>query len=432
MVDEETHDVSAAPAGAPPNRDSRRDPGVIEGEMAARATGEREPPPSAPTPPESAAQPRPPPAAEAPRSGFRGVLAGALAGLIVSALAIGGFYSLLAPGADVDESANRLAEFEAKTERANAALEAEVKRESAALASLDKRMGALEASAGTSDLAELGKRVAALEAASAENAPKAAAAVQAAQQAAQGDQQLATQLKDLRADIDAARGEIPGFAARLVKLEAGAPKVGDADLAALAGRLDKIEAALAAPKSETRVTAEKPTPADNASAIAIVAGAIEDMLAAGARFGTEVAALQRLGVDTAQLSALQAVAGGAPTGVALAASFEAVAAQVAAAATPAETGGALDRLLAHLRGLVRVHVLSESAGDSPEAIVSRIEAECRRGDIAGALAVFDKLPAAARQAAGDWPVKARARQAADAALQSIREAAVGRLAGARP
>ena len=131
--------------------------------------------------------------------------------------------------------------------------------------SLDKRMGALEASAGTSDLAELGKRVAALEAASAENAPKAAAAVQAAQQAAQGDQQLATQLKDLRADIDAARGEIPGSAARLVKLEAGAPKVGDADLAALAGRLDKIEAALAAPKSETRVTAEKPTPADNAS-----------------------------------------------------------------------------------------------------------------------------------------------------------------------
>jgi hypothetical protein len=80
-----------------------------------------------------------------------------------------------------------------------------------------------------------------------------------------------------------------------------------------------------------------------------------------------------------------------------------------------------------------VHVLGEFAGDDPEAIVSRIGAECRRGDLAGAVAAFDKLPAAARQAAGDWPVKARARQAADAALQSIREAAVGRLAGgARP
>jgi hypothetical protein len=429
MVDEEAHDVSAAPAGAPPNRDSRRDPGIIEGEMTARATGEREPPASAPTPPESAVQPRPTPAAEAPRSGFRGVLAGALAGLIVSALAIGGFYSLLAPGADVDESANRLAEFEAQTERANTALDAEIKRESAALAGLDKRMSALETSAGTSDLAELGKRVAALEAASAENAPKAAVAVHAAEQAAQGDQQLATQLKDLRADIDAARSEIPGFAARLAKLEAGAPKVGDADLAALAGRLDKIEAALAAPKSETRVAAEKPAPADSASAIAIIAGAIEDKLADGAPFGTEVAALQRLGVDTAQLAALQAVAGGAPTGGALAAAFDAVAPQVLAAAAPAESGGVLDRLLAHIHGLVRVHVLSESAGDDPEALISRIEAACRRGDIAGALAAFDKLPAAAREAAGDWPVKARARQAADAALQSIREAAVGRLAG---
>ena len=433
MVDEETHDVSAAPAGAPPNRDPRRDPGVIEGEFAARATSQSESPPSAAAAPESAGGPRPTRAAERPRSGFRGILAGALAGLIVSALALGAFYSLLAPGADVDESANRLAEFEAQTQQESAALDAEVKRQIAALATLDKRMSALEAGAGTSDVAGLGKRLAALEATAAENGPNAAAAAQAAQQAAQGDQQLAAQMKDLQANIDAARGEIPGLAARVAKLEAGAPKGNDADLAAFAGRLDKIEAALAAPKSETRVAAEKPAPADNASAVAIIAGAIEDKLAAGAPFGAEVAALQRLGVDAAQLAALQAVAGGAPTGGALAASFAAVAPQVAAAASPAESGGVLDRLLAHIHGLVRVHVLSESGGDDPEAIVTRIEAECRRGDIAGALAAFDRLPGTARQAAGDWPVKARARQAADAALQSIRDAAVGRLAGgARP
>ena len=82
-----------------------------------------------------------------------------------------------------------------------------------------------------------------------------------------------------------------------------------------------------------------------------------------------------------------------------------------------------------MRGLVQVRDLNDAAGDDPQATVSRIEAESRRGDIAGALAAFDKLPEAARQAAGDWPVKARARQAADAALQSIREAAIGRLAG---
>jgi hypothetical protein len=425
MVDDETQDVSARPAGVPPNRDARPDPGVIDGEI---GPNEREPPPSAAGAPESAAQPRPAPA---PRAGFRGVLAGALAGLVVSALAIGAFYSLLAPGADVEDHANQLAELGAQVQQANAALDAEAKRESAAIASLDKRVSALETSGGSSG--ELDKRVAALETANADNGPKAVAAAQAAQQAAQTDQQLTTQVKDLRADIDAARGEIPGLAARVAKLETEAPKANDADLSALAARLDKIEAALAAPKSESRVAPEKPAPADNSSAIAIIAGEIEDKLAAGAPFGTEAAALQRLGVDPAQLASLQAVAGGAPTGSALAESFDAVAPQVLAAASPAESGGVLDRLLAHIHGLVRVHVLGESAGDDPEAIVSRIGAECRRGDIAGAVAAFDKLPAAARQAAGDWPVKARARQAADAALQSIREAAVGQLAGgARP
>ena len=413
MVDDETH-ISAGPDGAPPNRDRRPDPGVIEGEIAGpRATAT-----------ESAPDPRPTGGVEPPRGRFRGVLAGAIAGLVVSALAIGAFYSLLAPSGDED-SDNRLAEFETQSQQATAALEAEAKRDSAALGSLDKRVAALEAGAGSSSVTELDKRVAALEKASADNGSNAAAAAQAAQQAAQ----LATQVKDLRADIDAARGEIPGLAARVAKLESEGPKANDADLSTLAGRIDKIEAALAAPKSETRVPAEKPAPADNAAPIAIIAGAIADRLASGAPIGTEVTALQRLGVDPAELAKLQAAADGAPTGSALAASFQAIAPKVLAAASPGESGGVLDRLLAHMRGLVRVHELGESSGDDPDAIVSQIEADCRRGDIAGALAAFDKLPEAARQAAGEWPAKARARLGADAALQSIREAAIGRLAG---
>ena len=229
--------------------------------------------------------------------------------------------------------------------------------------------------------------------------------------AVQADQQLATQVKDLRADIDAARGEIPGLAARVAKLETGAPTANDADLSALAARLDKIEAALAAPKSETRVAAEKPAAADNAAAIAIIAGAIADRLAAGAPFGTEVAALQRLGVDPAGWRRLQAVADGAPTGSALAASFRR---DCAAGSGRGFAGRERRRRSIAFSPICaassRYMTLGERAGDDPEAIVSRIEASCRRGDIAGALAAFDKLPEAARQAAGDWPVKARARQ----------------------
>ncbi|MGH6799433.1 MAG: hypothetical protein ACREDI_13750, partial [Roseiarcus sp.] len=102
MVDQETQDVSAGPAGAPVNRDARRDPEVIEGEIAARGTGDNEPSPG-PTAAQSRAEPRPAPAAT-PRTGARGLLAGALAGFIVSALGVGAGYTLLASKADVSET----------------------------------------------------------------------------------------------------------------------------------------------------------------------------------------------------------------------------------------------------------------------------------------------------------------------------------------
>ncbi len=328
MVDEETQDVAARRAGAPINRDARPDPGVIEGEIAARNAREVGPSPGAAEAAseaaahEAATQSASAPAAAKPaRTGARAFAAGALAGLIVSALAagVGGYF--LASKADLAEDANRLAELETQLQRENAALDAEAKREGAAVASLDKRVSALEASASASGAPELDKRVSALEAANAENAPSIAAAAETAQR-------LATQVADTRADVDAVRAEMPSLSARVAKLETGPP---GPDLSALAARVDKIEAALAAPKSETRVAPEKPSPADNAAAIAIVAGVIDDRIAAGAPLGPELAALKRLGVDPAELAALQAVVQGAPTGGALAASFDAIAPKVLAA-----------------------------------------------------------------------------------------------------
>jgi hypothetical protein len=416
MVDQETKDVSAGPAGAPVNRDARREPEVIEGEIAARETDGSEPPPDPPAP-ESSAESSLAPAA-APRTGVRSLLAGAVAGLIVSLLGLGAGYTLLASKGDVSETANRLSAIEVQARQENDAIAAEASHESAAVASLEKRVSALETSA--SNAADLDKRVAALEAASAGNGA-----------ASEATQRLAAQEKDLRADIDAERGAIPDLSARVAKLETEMPKTNGAgpDLAALAGRVDKIEAALATPKSETRAAAEKPAAADNATAIAIIAEAFADKLHAGAPFGPELTELERLGVDPAALAPLQAVVNGAPTNGALAASFSAVAPHVLAAASEGDKGSVTDRFLAHIHNLVRVRDLNETAGDDPQALVSQIEAESRRGDIGAALASFDKLPEAARKAAGDWPTVAHARQAADAALQSIREAAIGQLAG---
>ncbi len=409
MVDEEIKDLSAGPTGAPVNRDARREPDVIEGEFAARGMDDHESPPDPP-----AAEPLPAAApAPAPRAAARGFLGGALAGLIVSVLGLGAGYSLLAPKGDVSETANRLSAIETQTRQDSDAIAAEANRGSAAIASLEKRLGALESSAGASNTSDLDKRVTVLESASSGSGA-----------ASEATQRLAAQAKDLRADVDAERGEIPELSGRISKLETETQKTNAAgsDLAALAGRIDKIEAALAAPKPETHVAA------DDATTIAIVAEVAEERLRSGAAFGPQLAALQRLGVDAAALAPLEAVVNGAPTNSALATSFNAVAPHVLAATSQPDTGSVTDRFLAHLHGLVKVRELNETAGDDPQALVSQIEAGIRRGDIGAALASFDKLPEAARKAAGDWPTLARARQAAETALQSIREAAVGRLA----
>jgi hypothetical protein len=422
MVDEEIKDVSGGPTGAPVNRDARREPEVIEGEIAAREVEDSNSSPD-PTAAETRADPRP--AAKAtPRTGARSLLAGAVGGLIVSALGLGAGYSFLTSRADGSDTENRLGALEAQARQTNGTLGAEANRESTAVAALEKRISALEAGAGASNTADLDKRVTALEVASAGNGA-----------ASEATQRLATEAKDLRADVDAEKGQLPDLSARVAKLESDAPKANAAgsDLAALAARIDKIEAALAAPKNETRVAEEKLAAADNATAIAITAEVAEERLRSGAAFGPELAALQRMGVDAVALSPLEAVVNGAPTNSALAASFNAVAPHVLAATAQPDTGSVTDRFLAHLHNLVKVRELNETAGDDPQALVSQIEAGSRRGDIGAALAAFDKLPEAARKAAGDWPTLARARQAAEAALQSIREAAVGRLAsGQKP
>src|ERR1700733_592860 len=183
MVDEEIKDASAGPTGAPVNRDARREPEVIEGEIAA---GKAEDGKSAPhaAAAETGADVRAAPKA-ARRPGARRLLAGAGGGIVVSALGLGAGYSLLTSKADGSDTENRLGALEVQARQTNDALGAEANRESAAVAALEKRIAALEASAGASNTADLDKRVTVLEAASAGNSA-----------AGDATQRLAAQAKD--------------------------------------------------------------------------------------------------------------------------------------------------------------------------------------------------------------------------------------------
>ena len=62
MIDDETKGDPAAPAGAPVNRDARREPGVIEGEIAAREPSDNEAPPRTRRRPKAQSNPVLPPA----------------------------------------------------------------------------------------------------------------------------------------------------------------------------------------------------------------------------------------------------------------------------------------------------------------------------------------------------------------------------------
>ena len=413
MVDEESRDVEPEIAGdAPANRDKSGGLGGIEGEGSSIGAGEAAPPAGEPRA-EARIQ-----AAHAVSHGRSGpgasgaFLSGALGGLIVAAIAGGAGYYLFAPKADLAEAdASRLA-----------AIESQASRDDTAISGLDKRIAALEGSGSAAAVAAIDKRLDALKAANAGNASEIASSVQAAQA-------VSGEVKDLRADVDATRGEIPALSARVAKLESGVPQAPGPDLSAVTSRLDKIEAQLSAPKSESRVAPEKPMAGDNPTAVAIVAAALRDKLVRGAPFPTEFAGLERLGVEPAKLAPLKVVVDGAPTDGALAAAFAGARSKVLAAAAPSEeNGGIVDRFLSHLRSLVQISNLNETAGDDPQALASRIEAGCKRGDVNGALAAFAKLPEASRQAASAWAAAAGSRVAADNAIQSIRETAVAQLA----
>ena len=200
----------------------------------------------------------------------------------------------------------------------------------------------------------------------------------------------------------------------------------------LGDRVGKIEAALAAPKMESRVPPTEVAPKSDPAAQAIAALALEQRLRAGEPFAAEWAALSRLGADGAALATLKPYSDtGAPTAAALAASFAKIAPSLVAADNPETGEGVMDRMLDHMRKLVRVRAVGEVAGDDPAALVSQIEAALARGQAASALSVFARLPEAARKAGAEWVKTADARVAADAAAQSLRDNAIGRLAAAK-
>ena len=403
-------EISAPPPTAPPSP-ARPDPGVIDGEateirdeaVAQAEASHAEAPPTEPVD-------RPPyvvPAA----AGFGGAILGAALALFAAWL--------------IDPRAGALDDARARL----AAVEKSAETQSAAAAALDKRLTTLEAGAVKANaLDALGRRIGALEASGGD--------VKAALDAARADAAKALAAAQAASpSTDAAPpAELSALEPRLGKLEADLAAA-DARLNqndALSERLAKLEGATgAAPKSDARVAIAK-SASESAAAVAVSALSLEQRLAAGAPFAAELAALSQLGVGADALAPLKPLAeSGAPSLPALTANWAKVEPAVAAAAPPPERSG-WDRLLDHMRALVRVRRVGEAAGgDASDPPVARIGAALERGDLAAALDAFAQLPEASRAAGAPWADAAKARVAAAKAASALRADAIVGLAAAK-
>lgn len=433
--------------------------GGIDPEPVPPATEEppgAEPPPVIEPPPAEA----PPPAAPPPREDFpsreeapagggfgRLVAAGLVGALLTGGLAAGAQmagYWPAGPRQDTGSLEQRLATLDARVRQIADRPAASTAAPAVDLAPVTRRIESLDEAR-----AALETRIAALE-----QRPAATGGGSAAPAAPPVD------LAPLRTEIDALKTAVEAVAAAQRERPAApatpaAPAIDMTDvdrriaaavspqstrIAEIAGSVQMLQAEVKATAATAAATGEKVAALEAArteagdagrrAALVVGIGALRAAVDRGQPFAAELKAAQALGLP-AQAEALQAHAErGLRTTGALAQRFTALSpALMRAAPGPASEGTLLERLTASAQSLVRIRPVGEAAGDDVPTVIARIEAKLRRGDLAGALADFDRLPEPVRALGADWHAEARARATAETTLRRLSAEAAGALSG---
>jgi hypothetical protein len=222
---------------------------------------------------------------------------------------------------------------------------------------------------------------------------------------------------------------------RIENLENAMPVAGGGDggvvvLGPLEARIEAAETRLASlgekvDNVSTRLDelAARPPPAveSERAARAIAIGLLRQGADSGTGFAADLAMLKALGMDGEDVAALEPLAKrGAPTIATLQAAFPSVADAILAAADAADPdAGFFDRVAAFGRGLVSVRPTAPIEGDTPEAIVSRMQDAVNRADLATALEERETLPPEAQSASASWATAASDRAAIDAIIERL-------------
>jgi hypothetical protein len=197
-------------------------------------------------------------------------------------------------------------------------------------------------------------------------------------------------------------------------VEAAAPE----RVAALEGRVQRLES------NQARDL--------DAAAAALAAASLDRAAAQPRPFLGELASLQRLIPQSPDARALAPLAAqGAPTRAALAADLADIASQVSVAAkAPARNAGFMAQLAYAVSRVVSLRRVDQGA-TGPDGAVARAQHLAADGDLEGAVAILDTLPAAARGPLQGWRARAGRRIEIDDHIAGLRAQAAADLAAAQ-
>ncbi|WP_374309568.1 COG4223 family protein [Methylocella sp.] len=222
-------------------------------------------------------------------------------------------------------------------------------------------------------------------------------------------------------DLGPVESRVDDVASRLQGLESRVAARFDA----MMGKLGAVETQVNAPKidegarKELETAAEAQKRRDALHARALMATMLRDHVDSGAPYEADLLALQNLGVDAARLAPLRARAkAGAPTAADLAESFSRLAPTLELTDPPQEAG-VIDRLKHDALALVRVRREAEPSDADIPGRLAAIGAALKRGDVAGAYALWTQLPESLKAKSADWGDLAKARLDAVAAANAI-------------
>jgi hypothetical protein len=377
--------------------------------------------------------PEPPPRTSADDlKGFFTHLAAGLLGGLIGVIALAFAWKLLPLGSG--EKAE-IAALQARVDKLQAA--PAPAGDTKAIAALDQRVKALEDRKvpPAPDLSDLTARVTRLEE-SLDSLAKTAdeggsVADAAALDAKVGDMEqrlqanvataLDAQKTETGAEIQALQGDLAALKAKLGALAEA--KLGDQadagpELTALDQRIAKLEDAMPGLTSAI----DRSAATAKSGALAIAFANLNDAVSAGRPYAAELAAVQPLLPDAADIGDLAAhAAAGIPTLPELTQQFADLADK--AAPPPAAGGSFVDSVIASAKSAITIRRIDATAtGNAPAAVMARAEDDLAQGELDDAVTEVDSLPPDVRDAFVGWLEKAHARLDADETLAKLQGA----------